>query len=776
MHACQINAYDGATSRLVRSETTGSPPVTYIYDDLKNRVATVRNDTAAWSETSYATIGNEIWKIETQSRVTDGVTNGVTVMRSQLTGLSNALRSRTVFIDPNGSITTEESVFDASTQQLTTRVWTDDATPNVTVSKFGHAICEINADERTESCFDPHGRAFFRTTCHPVSNAHLYDYWADFDASGNIVHHELYDGSVFITGQSTYDAWNRETSRTDAEGETVHAAYDIAGRPVAVDGATYPIRTRYDTAGRKTGSLATRDDKATWDETQWNYDPRTGLVTNKVYANSTTVGHSYLANGLPERTTWARGAWKELRYDDRNQVSSNLYASVATPSVHRTYAKSGRIASATDAAGTDYRYAYNDNLTLTNETVVIEGRVFEIDRAVDDRQREVRTSVASSNAIHAATTRIFDSEGRLAGLALTNAQKRGVSVVYGYDGSYLTNSTTTLPNGSTFRHALSRNASRRALVNRHDYAFNGSPLLWHACEHDLLGRVSSTMDSTSVARDYLYNARSEVVAASIGTNEYGYAFDTIGNRRTATENDAATIYSANSLNQYTQVDQTALSYDADGNLLGDGAMQYAYDDENRLVSAAPANPTNAVRVVNRYDYRHRRVQKRVERFSGGVWQVQRTHTFVHDGWNPVVERIDAADGTSRTIEYFWGNDLSGTPQGAGGIGGLLAVSVDGLFYVPCYDHNGNVIAYIDEAGTPVARYAYDPFGNTIEQTGALADTFALRFSTKHFDAETGLYYYGRRFYKPGLGRWLNRDPIEEDGGANLYAFCGNDGV
>jgi RHS repeat-associated protein len=107
---------------------------------------------------------------------------------------------------------------------------------------------------------------------------------------------------------------------------------------------------------------------------------------------------------------------------------------------------------------------------------------------------------------------------------------------------------------------------------------------------------------------------------------------------------------------------------------------------------------------------------------------------------------------------------------------LLAVSLDGSFYVPCYDHNGNVVAYIDEAGTPVARYAYDPFGNMIEQTGALADTFALRFSTKHFDAETGLYYYGRRFYRPGLGRWLNRDPIEEDGGLNLYAFCGNDGV
>ncbi|MBQ7478876.1 MAG: hypothetical protein IJT01_08240, partial [Selenomonadaceae bacterium] len=50
------------------------------------------------------------------------------------------------------------------------------------------------------------------------------------------------------------------------------------------------------------------------------------------------------------------------------------------------------------------------------------------------------------------------------------------------------------------------------------------------------------------------------------------------------------------------------------------------------------------------------------------------------------------------------------------------------------------------------------------------------FSTKYYDAETGLYYYGYRYYSPDLGRWLTRDPIEEDGGDNLYAFCGSNGV
>jgi RHS repeat-associated protein len=52
-------------------------------------------------------------------------------------------------------------------------------------------------------------------------------------------------------------------------------------------------------------------------------------------------------------------------------------------------------------------------------------------------------------------------------------------------------------------------------------------------------------------------------------------------------------------------------------------------------------------------------------------------------------------------------------------------------------------------------------------------TFPHRFSTKHFDVETGLYYYGYRFYSPELMRWLSRDPIQENGGTLLFGFIQN---
>jgi RHS repeat-associated protein len=76
----------------------------------------------------------------------------------------------------------------------------------------------------------------------------------------------------------------------------------------------------------------------------------------------------------------------------------------------------------------------------------------------------------------------------------------------------------------------------------------------------------------------------------------------------------------------------------------------------------------------------------------------------------------------------------------------------------------------------IAQYEYSPFGELLRATGPLAQTFNHQFSTKYFDWETGLSYYGHRYYHPHTGRWLNRDPIEELGGLNLYGFIYNDGI
>jgi RHS repeat-associated protein len=83
---------------------------------------------------------------------------------------------------------------------------------------------------------------------------------------------------------------------------------------------------------------------------------------------------------------------------------------------------------------------------------------------------------------------------------------------------------------------------------------------------------------------------------------------------------------------------------------------------------------------------------------------------------------------------------------------------------------------VNSSQTKAASYRYDPFGNTISSSGTLASGNVYRFSSKEIHVNSGLYYYGYRWYAPSLQRWLNRDPIGEDGGINLYSLVLNDPI
>lgn len=133
------------------------------------------------------------------------------------------------------------------------------------------------------------------------------------------------------------------------------------------------------------------------------------------------------------------------------------------------------------------------------------------------------------------------------------------------------------------------------------------------------------------------------------------------------------------------------------------------------------------------------------------------------------------------VSYTRGLDLSGSLQGAGGIGGLLArtqhTGTDAGTGYYHRDGNGNVTSILAPDGQSLlAAYLFDPYGRTLEASGVWASANVYRFSSKEHHAASGLYYYGFRFYSPNLQRWINRDPIEEAGGINLYGFVGNDAM
>jgi len=234
---------------------------------------------------------------------------------------------------------------------------------------------------------------------------------------------------------------------------------------------------------------------------------------------------------------------------------------------------------------------------------------------------------------------------------------------------------------------------------------------------------------------------------------------------TAIAQDASGHSSTNSVT-VTVLSSGGFNYDQNGNLTGNGARNFAYDDENELIAVWVASAWS-----NSFAY-DGKMRRRIERdYSWNAVTSQWAETnevhFIYDG-NVVVEERNA--NNVPLASYTRGNDLSGSLQGAGGIGGLVARTTYGqelpgapttAFYHA--DGNGNVAALIYPDQQLAAKYLYDPFGNMLAMSGPLANFNKYRFSSKEWDDNSGLYYYGYRFYDSGLQKWLNRDPLGELG-------------
>jgi hypothetical protein len=268
-----------------------------------------------------------------------------------------------------------------------------------------------------------------------------------------------------------------------------------------------------------------------------------------------------------------------------------------------------------------------------------------------------------------------------------------------------------------------------------------------------------------------------------------FRYDHVGNRLEVTDNGMTLKYQPNEANQYTRIEVSESvpsaesvvvkpQFDPLGNLLHDDRNTYTWDADIHLLSVTtkasekgqvksqkgqatgtePSAPAPTAQF--RYDALHRRVA-RLEN------NTQLT-LFVMDGWNVIQEhtlltnqKSEIVNQKSPTARHTWGEDLSGTLQGAGGIGGLLSTthhlsatqnptqSTTHWFH---YDSNGNAILLTDAKGKESALYRYDSFGRTIIAQGSAALLNRYRFSTKPVESVSGLAYYGYRYYSPNLGR------------------------
>ncbi len=713
--------YDGASSRILKtSDSVSGESITRLYNTRGEAIGQMKNGVTSVSDTDYEVESNVLWRVTSQV-VSGSVTNASSIVKERLTGLSDALRSE-MFAYQNGVLALQARSFFDATNSILTEV-SESATSGTTTtkSKFGIAYETTTPGGTTSNFFDPFGRVFYTE-----KDGRSVD-WIGRNDYGDAEEFDTFyasDGNVYAEFYG-YNNFGNRIVATNALGAVTVSAYDTANRLASSGGAVYSVRYGYDTEGRRRWLSTTRDG-ATWDDTAWTFNASNGLCTAKTYADNSTVAYTHTPDGKPLRTTYASGRWCENAYNAKRELVAKEYSDGEVCAF--AYDEFSHQIAASNGVAV-IQLARNDYGQVTNETVTVGGESVSIKREFDAYGR----LISNDGSAYA-----YDSAGRLASISNSIAAVEYQYSADGLDAGY----SVTLSNGVMFTRSVARDTYRRSLVTNIVNSAAGTTVESLAYTYDALNRPICRNTDT-----FGYNDRSEVTSATISGVTNGYGYDEIGN---------STDWTANNLNQYAE-----FSYDLDGNLLSDGVRTFSYDAANRLKTVS----INDILVLtNFYDAKSRRVKKVAQ---------EATTTFFYDDWNLIEERIAYTNGTSSTIHYFWGKDLSGTLQGAGCVGGLLYLTVDDAVYVPFYDNLGNITHYLDANGNTVAQYTYDAFGKFISQTGSLADFFRHRFSTKYFDSETDLYYYGYRFYHPALMRWLTRDPIEEEGGLNLYMYVDN---
>ncbi len=280
------------------------------------------------------------------------------------------------------------------------------------------------------------------------------------------------------------------------------------------------------------------------------------------------------------------------------------------------------------------------------------------------------------------------------------------------------------------------------------------------------GALTVAGSTTSLATNVTVNTSNAVLYADATFASTNQPWASGANTYTAIAHDVYNRWSTNGVT-VTLLNTNGYTYDSNGNLLSDGTRNFTYDDENELISAWVANGWS-----NNFAY-DGKMRRRIESdytWNGGSWVQTNEVCFVYDG-NVVMQERDV--NNLPQVTYTRGNDLSGTLQGAGGIGGLLARTQNPQMLDPATqpqatayyhaDGNGNITFLVNAYQVQAAKYLYDPYGNLLAMSGSLAGANKYRFSSKEWNDNAGLYYYLYRFYDPNLQRWPNRDPLGDDG-------------
>lgn len=276
--------------------------------------------------------------------------------------------------------------------------------------------------------------------------------------------------------------------------------------------------------------------------------------------------------------------------------------------------------------------------------------------------------------------------------------------------------------------------------------------------------VSQNDSAGHITSQYSYDSLYHLTSES-GAHNHTYTFDSHHNRtqKNGTENII------NALNQLTHQGGKDYAYDPNGNqsklITPISEIEYQYDALDRLT--AIINGSHKTQYL--YDAFHRRLKRTSFNLDSGTWIETDTTLFMYQGDN----EIGSLDQSGNVIQMrTLGLGIDGE------IGAAVLLELNNSTFTPIHDFRGNVTALVDISdGHLTESYRYTAYGEdeTFDPSGVQQTTSLSpwRFSSKRIDLESGLTYFGRRYYDPEIGKWTTPDPLGYIDSSNVYCFVRN---
>jgi RHS repeat-associated protein len=506
------------------------------------------------------------------------------------------------------------------------------------------------------------------------------------------------------------------------------------------------------------------------------------MLMRMAYADGTVVSYAYDANNNRTAMSDTLGdtSWN---FDPLNRVTQQ--DDPFDRSLHYQYDAASNRVGITYPDENQVGYAYSPNNWLQNMTVRARHAVpLQTEYARDlvgnlteiDNPNQTRTTVAydkvyrtlrRDTARRAPTQQVvafeytYNEVGHITKAIKEYGWRKPSTVVetYGYDGLHRLSEFVTAKNNPftvvlPSMQIITGNRPVDAIATSYSYDPVGNRLSWESTDN-----LQTNTPRDGFSRSYAYNEANQMLGVEYVTEKnstkdyaYEYSYDENGNR----------------INRQL-IDKNGPQYGVD----------YSYDAENRLVAAldyqiTSRNGKNRIeRAMTHYEYDGggRRMVQHYDPKNGGVG-VDKRDEYVFDGLDPVAE-YDILNGQRTDYYRGAGNHLALMHHYKGG--------TQGQMYWYHYNHKGDVVGLTKQNGNSHHNYRYDPYGAVLPENGNFTDPHNhYTLTGKEFDENTGLIWFGSRFYEPESGVWVNQDVyrgrLREPGSLHRYGYVGNNPV